>query len=389
MYKRQVLETITSVSDNVDATDDSVVASNSYYYRAKAVNSVGDSNYSATIKVDIIDCASREAVIGTGTARFKDASESVRNMQGFILFDSTSDADGEGTPNPCGPYVIGDPEDLSKVRNLRTTDLQDTQATIAWDAPLHTGGYEISRYDILFNNRIISNTSLSLILQNLTASTSYTVQVRAVNALGTIGPYKSLTFRTNATPPPVNPSPPGKPTNLRIRTSHSGIDKTLEWDAPSDLGSPNLTHYKLIYYWNFSGDFNPADVINTTDASTFIRRKFFPGTTFRVVVIAVNAGGEGPESDGFSFTTPPALPNAPHRLRVGLIPNTLITRLLWQVPLKPNGPILYHTIYYRELLSGSEWNSERDARLVLGSPGSFNLDFMHDIRGLSLSLIHI
>ena len=367
-----VLETITSVSDNVDATDDSVVASNSYYYRAKTVNSVGDSNYSATVKVDIIDCASREAVIGTGTARFKDASESVRNMQGFILFDSTSDADGEGTPNPCGPYVIGDPEDLSKVRNLRTTDLQDTQATIAWDAPLHTGGYAISGYDVLYNNQISRYTSEGVFLQNLTASTSYTIQVRAVNALGTIGPYKSLTFRTNATPPPVNPSPPGKPTNVRIQTSHSGIEKTIAWDAPNELGSPNLDNYVVEYTLTLTDlTYAPLSTrIETGNTDNFKRILFIPYNTVRIRVAGKNSNGIGPFSDYFSFTTPEALPHAPYPLSVRLI-NGFNADLKWTAQYFINGAILYHTVYYRELLSGSEWNSIRvaDARISFNQYG--------------------
>ena len=323
-----------------------LVDGTTYYYRARTTNSVGNSAYSDVVSVEIVDCEKREAVVSNINVRFKDATAEQKQLGSWVLHDRTMDVDDEGTDDPCGSYEFDDPEDLSSVRNLRLVSRAQTTAEIAWDIPRFLGGHAIARYDVQLGGVTRAVTSTATTLQNLTPNTSYTVRVRPVNTFGTTGPWFSLIFSTLALPPPPPRTPPGKPTNLRIQTSHSTIDKTFVWDAPSNLGTPPLTDYVL--------RLNGSDY-NTSSTNTSLRiRNLLYATNYTAQVAAINANGMGEFSDAFTFSIGDGIPAPPRNLFLRLVNETSVN-VSWDAPLVTNGSITNYTIYYRELQSGAAW----------------------------------
>ena len=352
-----------NVSFAVVSTNNSPAASNSYtdtsglvdgstyYYRARTTNSVGNSVYSDVVSVEVVDCEKREAVISDITARFKDATELQKQTGSWILYDRTMDVDGEGTDDPCGGYDFNPPRTLSKVRNLTLLLAHTTDADIEWDAPRFLGGYPIARYEVqVVGQTFVENvTAENTTVMNLQPATRYTVRVRPVNTFGSIGPWASVSFTTLGQPRPPTPNLPGAPSNLRIQTSHSAIDKTFEWDAPSDLGMPPLFGYRL-----------------TLNNSEFL---IGPNTTHRITNLLYNTDytarvrannfnnnqiGIGPFSEEFNFTTGEGVPAPPRNIRLSVVDETSI-KVDWNEPRVTNGTITGYSIYYRELLSGDAW----------------------------------
>ena len=327
-----------------------LVDGSTYYYRARTTNAVGNSAYSDVVSVEIVDCEKREGVISDTTVRFKDATAEQKQTGSWILFDRTNDVDGEGTDDPCGSYDVDNPKPLSAVRNLALLLAHTVDADIEWDAPLFLGGHALARYDVQVVGRatIERVTSENTTVMGLTADTQYTVRVRPVNTFGTAGPWASVTFRTLALPPPPPRNVPGAPTNLKIQVSHSAIDKAFLWDAPSDLGNPNLTHYVL--------RLSPGNSdYQTSSTERLIRvRNLLYATNYTAKVKAVNAQGDGPFSNLFTFRTEDGVPSPPRNIAVDLVGETSV-RVTWDSPLVTNGEITLETVYYRELSSGEPW----------------------------------
>jgi hypothetical protein len=122
----------------------------------------------------------------------------------------------------------------------------------------------------------------------LTANTTYYYKVSALNNTGESSQSESVSVTT----PPLLPSPPGQPQNLRItshNTSSYSPSFTVSWDMV--LGA---TSYRVYYYRN-SETLAYIDVSSTicslpcTNPMSFI-------SDYTIFVTARNAGGESRES---------------------------------------------------------------------------------------------
>ena len=336
-------------SQTVRRNDAGLVDGTTYYYRAKATNAVGDSVYTDVVSVTIEDCGSRNAVISNLNIRFKDANATQRKTSSWVLFDRTTDVDGEGTDDRCGAYEIGEPGLVSKPRNLRLELSTDKEADIAWEPPLYFGGYQIAYYRVVVSSastrQEVTSATTETTLFNLTQSTRYTVLVSAVNAGGVEGPQASLSFSTQAgMVAPQNV--PGAPTRLRILSSQSDTDKTFAWRAPANLGNPPLTSYQL----DIGGT-----VVNTS-ATTYREQNLLHATNYTVRVRARNTQGFGPWSQAFNFSTESGLPSEPTNFKLTL-EDQVNVKLEWEPPTLPRGIITGYTIYYREVVAGASWVS--------------------------------
>ena len=319
-----------------------------YYYRARTANSVGNSAYSDVVSVQVVDCEKREAVISDINVRFKDATPVQKQTGSWILYDRQLNVDGEGTDDPCGGYDFDDPEELSRVRNLTVLFITNTQADIEWDAPRFLGGYPIAFYEVEVVGHAFSQnvTALNTTIMELVAATQYTVRVRPVNTFGSIGPWATITFTTTGVAPPPPMNVPGKPTNLRILTSHSATDKTFFWSVPDELGVPPLHNYVL----RLDGsDYNSPD-----DGTRLRVTNLQYATRYTATVAARNTVGLGEFSEPFSFTTPDGRPAPPRNIRLSVVNETSI-KVDWDAPRVTNGQITGYAVYYRELLSGRAW----------------------------------
>jgi len=188
------------------------------------------------------------------------------------------------------------------------------QVDLSWAAPSNQGGSAITNYKYNVNGGTyisIGSTNTTHNVPNLTNGTPYTFKVRAVNAIGDGNESNPI----SVTPIDV----PAAPTAL---TGTAGAEQvSLSWTAPFDNGS-SITDYK----YNING----GTYISTgsLDPSTNVTN-LTNGTSYTFKVLAVNAVGDGPDSNSVSLT-PAAVPGAPTNL-TGTVEEEQV-QLSWTAP---------------------------------------------------------
>ncbi|MFJ2030381.1 fibronectin type III domain-containing protein [Streptosporangium sp. NPDC087985] len=185
-----------------------------------------------------------------------------------------------------------------------------TSATVSWTAPASNGstitGYVVTpsiggvaQTPVAFDASATSRT-----LTGLTAGSSYTFTVAAVNAIGTgaASPASTAVVPYNV---------PGRP---GITAATAGTTSAvLTWTAPASNGS-TITGYVVTPF--IGGVAQPTQTFNGT-ATTRSVTGLTPGTSYTFTVAAVNAAGPGQASlpssavvpntsPAFTFAAPPA-----------------------------------------------------------------------------------
>ena len=243
---------------------------------------------------------------------------------------STVDLTGTGIPGvvPVPPLAP----------TIGTATAGITSATVTWTAPVDNGGPAITSYEIVATPTAgpavtltgVAPTATSGTVTGLTAGTSYTLQVRAVNADGS-GP---LSAASNAV----------IPTALVAPTTPTGVI-AVGGDASASLSwtegiVPVTSHVIQV---------RPAGgvttLVNTGPASTAVITGLVNGTRYTFKVRAVNAVGVSAFSAASNRITPAApappatVPGAPV---IGLATpggggGALTARVLWTPPLTDGG----------------------------------------------------
>ncbi|MGJ6962645.1 putative Ig domain-containing protein [Streptosporangium sp. G11] len=176
-----------------------------------------------------------------------------------------------------------------------------TSATVTWAAPDGNGspitGYVVTPYiggvaqtPVAFDASATSRT-----LTGLTAGTSYTFTVAAVNAVGT-------SLASPASNAAVPYDVPGRPTITAVTAGTSSAN--LTWTAPASNGSA-ITGYVVTPY--IGGVAQPAQTFSGT-ATTRTVTGLTPGTSYTFTVSAVNAAGPGLPSLSSAAVVPNASP---------------------------------------------------------------------------------
>ncbi|HEX4430756.1 MAG TPA: peroxidase family protein [Frankiaceae bacterium] len=187
---------------------------------------------------------------------------------------------------------------------------------LSFAAPLNTGGGPITSFQVVVNAGAatavqtitgIDPASNTLAITGLTNGTSYTFQVRAVNAIGP-GPL-------SVTSSPVTPAGavvPTAPAAPAIGTPTAGnAQVTVRWNTPANGGSP-ITSYRMQVRTG-------ATVVRTITGiapgapgtQTRVVTGLTNGTAYNFRVQAVNAIGTGPLSAASVAVTPATVPAAP------------------------------------------------------------------------------
>ena len=184
----------------------------------------------------------------------------------------------------------------------------NASATVTWTAPAASGGSAITSYQIVATptgpGAVITRTGIGAAVRTatitgLTNGTTYTLQVRAVNAVG----LGALSAPSSAVTPVTVP---GTPTAVSATRGNTTADVT--WVAPASDGGSAITGYNLQVRIG-------ATVVRTinllTTATSTTVTGLNNGTAYNFRVQAVNAVGTGPLSAASAAVTPATLPGAP------------------------------------------------------------------------------
>ena len=139
----------------------------------------------------------------------------------------------------------------------------------------------------------------SATISGLTAGTDYDIVVVAVNAVG----YSAM-----ATAMGMTHDVPGAPTGVTAESSADGTMLTVSWTAPASNGS-DITGYKVMYKMTGS-DAGYMSMDAAADATSATISGLAPNTGYDIVVVAVNAVGNGAMATATAMTDNIA-PNAP------------------------------------------------------------------------------
>ncbi len=234
-----------------------------------------------------------------------------------------------------------------------------TSLSVSWQAPLQTGGADITGYSVQYRDGSASPiewisltpnvppTESTTTIDDLTQGNQYFVQVTAINSVGT-GTYSDEKYGTPATAPAA-------PTNLSI-TPASATSLTASWDAPGDNGSP-ITGYDVLHRVSDTGGGTPSDWTAPTQidggvATTATISSLTAGTMYDIEVLAKNAIGDGAPAQASG--APQAAPDSPTEVTVTATTTSSLT-VTWIAPAETNGSDLSgYTVEYRRTADGGQ-----------------------------------
>jgi bacillolysin len=211
---------------------------------------------------------------------------------------STSSGDfktgGDFGSSEATPFCIeagsgGDTEAPSTPTNLTASNITETTATLSWNASSDNVG--VTGYDVYQGTTNIGNvTGTSANITGLTASTSYTFSIRAIDAAGNeSAASNAVNFNTSSG---VDTQAPSAPTSL----SASNITQTtvdLSWNASTD--NIGVTGYDV-----YQGTTNIGNVTGTSANITGLTAS----TSYTFSVRAKDtAGNESASSNTVNITT--------------------------------------------------------------------------------------
>ena len=180
--------------------------------------------------------------------------------------------------------------------NVRTSDVTETTAKVAWDeASDNVGvvGYNVYVNETKVNEELVTGTEYDL--TGLTEETEYTVNVTAVDAEGNESVRsEAVTFTTLKTEEPADTEAPTVPANVKA-SEITYTKATIAWEASTD--NVEVAGYNV--YVN-NTKVNASLVANPTYDLTGLTE----GTEYTVTVTAVDAAGnESEPSEAVTFTT--------------------------------------------------------------------------------------
>src|SRR2546426_666734 len=189
---------------------------------------------------------------------------------------------------------------------LKATTVSPSQINLSWTAPTNTGGSAVTGYKIERStdggttwNTIVASTSHSWYSDYfLSASTTYTYRVSAINAIGTSLPSSTASATTS---PATIPDPPRYLTPTVVSPSQIN----LSWWKPVNSGGSAITGYKIESSTDGGTTWNI--IVANTGSALYINHYYntglLPSTTYTYRVSTINAIGTSLPSTTASATT--------------------------------------------------------------------------------------
>src|SRR3989454_4012550 len=191
------------------------------------------------------------------------------------------------------PATVSDPP-----RYLTPTVVSPSQINLSWWKPVNSGGSAITGYKIESStdggttwNIVIANTGSALYINHytnyfLSASTTYTYRVSAINAIGT----SLLSITASATTSPATVSDPPRYLTPTV-VSPSQIN--LSWWKPVNSGGSAITGYQIER--STDGGTTWTTIVANTGSALYINQYSNTGllssTTYIYRISAINSVG--------------------------------------------------------------------------------------------------
>src|SRR2546428_89782 len=202
-------------------------------------------------------------------------------------------------------------------RYINRTVVTPSRINLSWWTPVNTGGSAITGYQIERStdggttwNTIVANTGSALYINHysnyfLSANTTYTYRVSAINAIGTSLPSSTASATTS---PATVPDPP----RYLSATTVSPSQINLSWWTPVNTGGSAITGYKIKRSTDGGTTWNT--IVANTGSVLYINHYsntgLLPSATYTYRVSAINAIGTSAPSSSASATTSPATTQA-------------------------------------------------------------------------------
>jgi Ca2+-binding RTX toxin-like protein len=222
--------------------------------------------------------------------KVSDGVDTLRNIEALKFSDQTVQLRAPGAP------TIG---------TASTT--ASSSAVVTWTAPAANGGPAISSYEIVVSVNgtavrtltAIPATARTRTVTLLTNGTTYTFQVRAVNAIGA----SPLSAPSNAvTPLGLATAPTG------VSAARGNASAFLSWTPPNNDGGSPITGYQIQV--RTGGALIRTDSITGAVSGTTVNG-LTNGTSYNFRVLAVTARGLGAVSGTSNNVTPATVSDAP------------------------------------------------------------------------------
>jgi len=217
---------------------------------------------------------------------------------------------------------------------LTAATVTQTSATVSFTAGAD-GGAVITNYEYSLDSGAWTalspaDSASPVTINGLSAGTTYSVRLRAVNSAGSGAASNPLSLTTEAgptpTPAPV-PSvvPPGVP--MRVSADAGDTSATVTWTPPAELGDPPLVSYRV--------EAMPSGATCTSRTTSCTVEGLANGTaySFRVRALSLEVAGEW--SAWSAAVTPRGVPSAPRgAVAIAGDDTALVT---WQPPADTGG----------------------------------------------------
>ncbi len=349
----------TSTSSSTSYTDTGLTPGTTYTYRLRAVNSIGDADWSNTPsettdtavpdaitnltatkdatngarEIDLTwspPAANGEAIssytlrrkagsgnyedvstaIGAGDTSYSDTGLTPATMYTYRIRAVNSVGDAAWSNEPSATTDTAPPDAVADLSATKDATNGSTEIDLSWTAPAANGeaisGYTIRRKAGSGNyadlSTAISATSTSYSDTGLTPGTTYTYQIRAANSVGDGAWSNEPSETTDALAPDAI-------TDLSATkdATNGAREIDLTWTAPANNGAA-ITGYTLQRKAG-SGNYEDVSTAIGASATSYSDTGLTPGTKYTYQIRAANSAGDAEWSNQPSATTDKAAPD--------------------------------------------------------------------------------
>jgi subtilisin family serine protease len=249
----------------------------------------------------------------------------------------------------------GDPTEPSSPLAPSITTSGNRAVTVAWVAPVSTGGSELSGYIVTLTDtsteqvvttRTVAPSSTSSRFTSLTAGISYQATITALNTIGTssaaeTGSVRAVTLSSS-------------PTSQRLAVT-GDRRLTANWVAPMSTGFTPITGYRVTLVSASTGAVVTTRTVAASARST-VFTSLSAGTSYRARVSAINAVGASSQAttSAIRAATRPGRVTSP---KVSY-PASLRTTLTWSAPTSTGfSPIIRYEVRHTTRAGTTSWSS--------------------------------